>query len=73
VQEAYLAGRLDEALEAIPDAMVDAMTLCGPPGKVKERFDAYRAAGTGTLIVGLVAPGARMRYEQVERIAELMG
>jgi F420-dependent oxidoreductase-like protein len=72
VQDAYLAGRLDEALEAIPDAMVDAMTLCGPPDKVKDRFDAYRAAGTGTLIVGLVAPGSRMRYEQVERIAELM-
>lgn len=72
VQDAYLAGRLDDALEAIPDAMVDAMTVCGPPGKVKERFGAYRAAGTGTLIVGLVAPGSRMRHEQAERIAELM-
>jgi F420-dependent oxidoreductase-like protein len=72
VQSAYLSGSLDEALEAVSDEMVDAMTLCGPPDKVKERLEAYRAAGTGTLIVGMVTPGARMRREQLERIAELM-
>ncbi|HEV2451347.1 MAG TPA: LLM class flavin-dependent oxidoreductase [Streptosporangiaceae bacterium] len=72
VQSAYLAGSLDEAQEAVPDEMVDAMTLCGPAARVKERMEAYRAAGTGTLIVSLVAEGARMRREQMERITELM-
>jgi len=72
IQSAYLAGHLDEAIEATPDEMLDAMTLCGPAAKVKERLDAYRTAGTGTLILGMAIPGARARHEQLERLAELM-
>lgn len=72
VQHAYLAGRLDEAIEAIPDEVIDAMTVCGPARHVRERIAAYRDAGTGTLIVGLVTAGARMRHEQLERIAEVV-
>ncbi len=71
LQAAYLAGRLDEAMAAIPDEMVDAMTVCGSALQVQERLDAYRDAGTGTLIVGLVTAGARLRHEQLEQIAEL--
>jgi F420-dependent oxidoreductase-like protein len=72
IQSAYLAGHHDEAMAAIPDEMVDAMTLCGPAAKVKERLGAYRTAGTGTLILGMATPGARARHEQLERIAELI-
>ncbi len=71
VQDAYLAGRLDEAMAAIPDEMIDAMTVCGPALRVQERLDAYRDAGTDTLIVGLVTAGARLRHEQLEQLAEL--
>ena len=69
VREAYLAGRIDEAIDLLPDEMVDAMTLCGTPARVRERLLEYQAAGTGTLIVGMFAPSARMRQEQLERIA----
>ena len=71
VREAYLADRIDEAIELLPDEMVDAMALCGPPARVRERLLEYQAAGTGTLIVGMVAPSTRMRAEQLERIAAL--
>lgn len=71
VQHAYLAGRVDEAMEAIPDKMIDAMTVCGPAERVRERLAAYRDAGTGTLIAGLLTPSARMRHQQLEQIASL--
>ena len=71
VQEAYLAGRRDDAAAAIPDELVDAMTVSGPPERVRERLAAYRDAGTSSLIAALVSPTLRVRREQLEWIAEL--
>lgn len=71
VQEAYLAGRRDDAAAAITDELVDTMTVCGPPERVRDRLAAYRDAGTNILIVGLASPSLRLRREQLEWIAEL--
>jgi F420-dependent oxidoreductase-like protein len=73
VQEAFLGGRQGEAMSLLPDALVDAMTMCGPRGKLRERVAAYREAGATSLIVGLVTPTLRLRLEQLELIAELAG
>jgi F420-dependent oxidoreductase-like protein len=71
VQEAYAGGRRGEAMEAVSDELVDAMTICGPAGRVRDRFAAYREAGASTLIVGLVLPTLRLRLEQLRVIAEV--
>ena len=71
VQAAFLDGRQGEAIEAVTDAMVDAMTVCGPAGLVRERLTAYREAGATTVIVGLVSPTLRLRSEQLHAIAEI--
>jgi F420-dependent oxidoreductase-like protein len=71
LQEAFLAGRQEEALAAMSDELVDAMTVCGPPGRVRERMSAYLQAGVTTLIVGLVPPTLRLRLDQLRLIAEL--
>jgi len=71
VQEAYSSGRRGEAMEAVSDELVDAMTICGPAGLVRDRFAAYREAGASTLIVGLVLPTLRLRLEQLRAIAEI--
>ncbi len=71
LQEAFLAGRQSEAIAAMSDELVDAMTICGPPEHVRDRIAAYREAGTTTLIVGLVHPTLRLRQEQLRLIAEL--
>jgi F420-dependent oxidoreductase-like protein len=73
MQEAFLAGRQGEAMAAMPDELVDAMTVCGPPERVRERLAGYRDAGVTTLIVGLVPPTLRLRLEQLRVIAELAG
>ncbi|MEU1723040.1 LLM class F420-dependent oxidoreductase [Actinomadura sp. ATCC 39365] len=71
MQEAFLDGRQGEAMAMLPDALVDAMTMCGPAGKVRERMAAYQEAGATTLIVGLVTPTRRLRSRQLRLIASL--
>lgn len=73
MQAAFLAGRQGEAMAAMSDALVDAMTVCGPPARVRDRLAAYREAGVTTLIVGLVPPTLKLRMEQLRTIAELAG
>jgi F420-dependent oxidoreductase-like protein len=51
VQDLYLAGRREEAAAALPDDFVDRATLIGPPGFVRERIEAQRAAGVTHLHV----------------------
>ncbi|HXH84781.1 MAG TPA: LLM class F420-dependent oxidoreductase, partial [Candidatus Tectomicrobia bacterium] len=51
VQDLYLAGRKEEAAAAVPDALVDDVALCGPPGRLRERLAEWKAAGVTTLMV----------------------
>jgi F420-dependent oxidoreductase-like protein len=71
VQDAYLDGGLGEAMEELPDPLVDSLTLCGTPARVRERLAAYREAGATTLIVGLNAPTVDDRVEQLGLLTEL--
>jgi F420-dependent oxidoreductase-like protein len=71
VQELYLDGRRDEAAAAVPDELVDTVTLCGPVDRVRERLAVYRDAGVGTLGVTPMAMAKGDRIEQLRTIAEL--
>ncbi|WP_113699082.1 LLM class flavin-dependent oxidoreductase [Nonomuraea lactucae] len=71
VQEAYFEGGLGVALEELPDELVDALSLCGSPGRVRERLRAYGKAGATRVIVGLNAPTVEDRLEQLGWLAEL--
>ena len=56
IQDAYLAGRKDEAAALVPAELVEKTSLIGPHGYVKERLAAYREAGVTTLNVTALAP-----------------
>ncbi len=71
VQDLYLAGKKDEAAAALPDALIDAIALCGPKAHVRERVAAYRDAGVGTLGVTPVAFTRDERLDQLRLVAEL--
>jgi alkanesulfonate monooxygenase SsuD/methylene tetrahydromethanopterin reductase-like flavin-dependent oxidoreductase (luciferase family) len=45
----YLDGRKGEAA-AVPDDLVDEVSLVGPPERIRDRMDAWREAGVTTLI-----------------------
>jgi alkanesulfonate monooxygenase SsuD/methylene tetrahydromethanopterin reductase-like flavin-dependent oxidoreductase (luciferase family) len=70
VQDAYLQGRHGEAMDALPEELIDLVTLCGPMERVRARLHAYREAGATTLIVSSVAPTPRDRLEQLALIAQ---
>jgi F420-dependent oxidoreductase-like protein len=58
IQELYLAGRKDEATDAVPDDLVDELCLCGPAERIRERFRAWEDMGATTLIVESGQPEA---------------
>ncbi|MCI9887182.1 LLM class F420-dependent oxidoreductase [Micrococcales bacterium 31B] len=63
IQERYLAGDRKGAAAAVPTAMVDRLTLIGPPERIAERMERYRGSVVDTLIVqgdrGAVEAAAR--------------
>jgi F420-dependent oxidoreductase-like protein len=73
IQDLYLEGRKDEAGAAIPDRLIDMVSLCGPRDQVADRISAFRDAGVGTLTVSPLAFSAEDRIEQLRAIAELAG
>jgi len=50
IQDLYLEGRKGEAAGAVPDDLVDEVSLCGPPERIAERMTIWRDAGVDTLI-----------------------
>jgi F420-dependent oxidoreductase-like protein len=71
VQELYLAGKKTEAMFALPDELIDLVSIVGPRDRVKQKIRAFRDAGVDTLIVWPVMPDHEERKEQLRAIAEL--
>ena len=71
IQDLYLEGKRDEAMAAIPDRLIDTVSICGPKDHVRERLSVYRDAHVGTLGVTPTAFTAPERLEQLRLIAEL--
>ena len=62
IQELYLDGKKSEAIAAVPDKLVDEVSLIGPAARIKDRLQAWIAAGkthhVGTLVVAGFQPEA---------------
>jgi F420-dependent oxidoreductase-like protein len=71
VQDLYLEGRRDEAMAALPDELIDLVSLNGPADKVRDRLRVYREAGVGTLGITPMAWTRQERIEQLQQIAKL--
>ena len=71
VQDAYLSGRPDQAAAALPDELIDTLSLCGPAGRVRERLAAFRDAGITTLLAIPVARSTEDALAQLRLLAEL--
>jgi F420-dependent oxidoreductase-like protein len=73
VQDLYLEGRTDEAAAALPAALIDLVSLCGPPAVVRDRLAAFRDAGVGTLAMIPMAFDREDRIAQLRAVAQLAG
>ncbi|HKF38859.1 MAG TPA: LLM class F420-dependent oxidoreductase [Ktedonobacteraceae bacterium] len=58
IQDLYLAGRKNEAIAAVPDALVDEVALCGPKERIAELVAPWKTSRASTLIVASSQPEA---------------
>jgi F420-dependent oxidoreductase-like protein len=73
IQDAYLAGRKDEAAGLVPAELAEKTSLIGPLGYVKERLAAYREAGVTTLNVTALGADHAQRVKDIETVRHLVG
>src|SRR5690606_26889983 len=66
IQDLYLDGKKKEAAAAVPDELLEAMSLCGSEGYVKERIAAYKEAGVTVLNITPVDPNPVALIEKVK-------
>ena len=71
VQDLYLDGKKTEAMFALPDELIDLVSIVGPREKAKEKIRAFRDAGVDTLIAWPVMPDQEERRRQLRLLAEL--
>ncbi|MEM7126162.1 MAG: LLM class F420-dependent oxidoreductase [Chloroflexota bacterium] len=49
IQDLYLSGQKAEAIAAVPNELVDAVALCGPKARIKERLQLWEDSPVTTL------------------------
>jgi F420-dependent oxidoreductase-like protein len=52
VQDLWYAGKHDEAIKAVPDALVDEISLLGPKERIRERLQDWKKSDVTTLMIG---------------------
>ena len=70
IQDLFLDGKKAEAAAAVPDQLVDDVALVGPADRIRDRLQAWKAAGekrhVGSLLAGTGQPEAlRVLAEEV--------
>lgn len=65
IQDLYLAGKKEEAMAAVPQDFLDATAMVGDEGRVRERIEAYQAAGVTHLSI---TPAGADRLGLIEKV-----
>ncbi|WP_173923658.1 LLM class F420-dependent oxidoreductase [Agromyces sp. Marseille-P2726] len=73
IQDLYLDGRKEEAIAAVPDELVRAISLIGPASEVAERIAAFRDAGVSTLTVTPLARDSAERVALMSAFRAMVG
>jgi F420-dependent oxidoreductase-like protein len=71
IQDLFLSGKKEEAVNAVPDELVRQVSLVGPRGFVAERLAAFAEAGVTTLLVHPLAADPRESVSYVEQLLTL--
>jgi F420-dependent oxidoreductase-like protein len=72
IQSLYLAGRKSEAEARVPDRFLEATSLIGDPGFVRERLHAYREAGVTCLSAGFAGTTTAERVQHCEALRNII-
>lgn len=71
VQDLYLSGDKFGACQAVPEELIDATALVGPPDRVAQRLKRYEAAGVSTLVVSPLAGSVEDRIEMLRVLRQV--
>jgi F420-dependent oxidoreductase-like protein len=63
IQDLFLGGKRQEAVAAVPDALVDELSLVGPRERIIERAAAWKASKASTLLIGGDAKAIKVMAE----------
>lgn len=72
IQERYLSGDKFGAYQAVPEELIDATALVGPPERIAEKAKRYEAAGVTTLIVNPAAGTLEDRVGILRTLKEII-
>ena len=65
IQDLYLDGKKAEAMAAVPDELVDDVSLVGPRDRIADRLQAWKEAGKKGHVGSLLAAGASSEAKQL--------
>jgi F420-dependent oxidoreductase-like protein len=68
IQNLFLDGKRAEATAAVPDKLVDEISLIGPPARIKDRLQAWQATAKQHKVGSLLLSGATI--DSVRLVAE---
>ena len=71
IQDYYLDGKKNEAAAAVPDKLVDEISLCGPADRIKDRLAAWKDAAKSGHLGTMVLKGASIEAMRVVAEAAL--
>ena len=66
IQELFFEGKREEAIMAVPAEFADEISLVGPPGRIKERLEAWKQSPITMINVAARSP------EQIHELADLL-
>jgi alkanesulfonate monooxygenase SsuD/methylene tetrahydromethanopterin reductase-like flavin-dependent oxidoreductase (luciferase family) len=66
IQDLYLDGKKAEAIAAVPDQLVDEVSLVGPRERITERLQAWKSSSVDSMLLGAGQP------EALQLVAELV-
>lgn len=72
IQDLYLSGKKSEAEAAIPQSYLDATSLVGSEGFVKDRLQAYKESGVTSLNVSFLGTTSEERIGNCDKLKNLM-
>ena len=58
IQDLFLDGKRDEAAAAVPDALIDEISLIGPPDRIRDRLQAWQDIAKKSWVGSLMLVGA---------------
>ncbi len=73
IQDLYLDGKRAEAEAAVPDELLELLSLCGPESYVADRIAAFAEAGVTHLQVAPVPVGDQRAVDLIETVKRLAG